>query len=179
MGKNILKKVLIIAFFPIAIIFFITKFLYKFIQKHLLKKYLSTITLSNIDSLSGDEFEEVLYYLFLSLGIKVQKTKKSHDYGADLILNIDGKIIVIQCKLYNKHSVGNSAVQEIFTATNYYNAHLGVIATNSHFSKSAITLAEKAGVILWNRDSLSNLLKLNNARNLRMSILNQIKMNSA
>lgn len=164
MGNKKIKTFFIIAFFPIAIIFYLLRFFYKIIQRKFIKNYLSSISLDSIDNLSGNEFEEMLYYLLLSHGLKVTKTKKSHDYGADLIIHNKDKIIVIQCKLYTKHAVGNSAVQEIYTATNYYNANIGIIATNSHFSKSAITLAEKSGIILWNREYLSNLLKCKNKK---------------
>ncbi|MGN0961347.1 MAG: restriction endonuclease [Christensenellales bacterium] len=173
MGKKISEIIFIIVFFPFTIIFFILKLLNKIIQKKQINKYLSSITLDNIDSLSGDEFEDFLYYLLLSMDFKVKKTKKSHDYGADLIINSKNKKIVIQCKLYNNHTVGNSAVQEVYTATNYYNASLGVIITNSYFSKPAINLAEKSGIILWNRNTLNKILNLksNEKQALKESLL--------
>lgn len=161
MGKNISAIIFVIVFFPFTIIFFIFKNLINYIQKKQINNYISKLTIDNIDSLSGDEFEDFLYYLFLSLNFKVKKTQKSHDYGADLIIKSKDKLIVIQCKLYNNHSVGNSAVQEIYTATNYYNASLGVVITNSYFSKPAISLAEKSGIKLWNRNILKQMINLN------------------
>lgn len=162
MGKMNWKIFLCVVFFPITIAFFILKWLLRRLQNIYLKRYISSITIDSIDSLSGEEFEDLLYYYFSSIGFKVKKTKKSHDYGADLIILGKTKKIVIQCKLYYNHSVGNSAIQEIFTATNYYNAEKGLVITNSYFSKPAINLAESSGIILWNRNTLEKILHLNN-----------------
>lgn len=179
MGKKISDILLIIAFFPIAIIFFIYKLLIKKISKIQLNNYLSNITIEKIDNLNGNEFEEFLYYLFTSYGFKVNKTKKSHDYGADLIINLNNHLITIQCKLYNNHSVGNSAVQEIYTAKNYYQANMGIVITNSNFSKPAILLAEKSNIILWDRKFLIKLLNLNKyeIKQLKKFLINQIIKN--
>lgn len=176
MGRRISEIFFVIVFFPITIIFFIFKHIFRKLHNKKLSNYLSSITLENIDALSGVEFEDFMYYLLTSLGLNVKKTKKSHDYGADLIINLRDKTIVVQCKLYNKHSVGNSAVQEVYTATNYYNASLGMIVTNSFFTKPAIILAEKSGIKLWNRDTLGKLINLNsrNKRTLRKKLINEI-----
>lgn len=160
MGKKGWKIFLCLVFFPITMAFFILKWIFKYLRNTALKKYISSISIDSIDSLSGEEFEDLLYYYFLSIGLKVKKTKKSHDYGADLIIFHKSKKIVIQCKLYCNHSVGNSAIQEIFTATNYYNAGRGLVITNSYFSKPAINLAESSGIILWNRNTLEKILHL-------------------
>ena len=87
MGQKFSGVFFVIVFFPITIIFFIIKHLFKLFQKKRISIYLSSITLDNIDSLSGIEFEDFMYYLLLSLGFNVKRTKKSHDYGADLIIN--------------------------------------------------------------------------------------------
>lgn len=160
MGKRFWKCFLCIVFFPFTMAFFIIKWIFKKLLHLGINKYISTVSIDNIDSLSGEEFEDLLYYYFLSIGLNVKKTKKSHDYGADLIISTRHKKIVIQCKLYCNHSVGNSAIQEIYTATNYYNAQCGLVITNSYFSKPAINLAESSGIILWNRQELEKILHL-------------------
>ena len=160
MGKNVLKILLIVVFFPVTIIFFIAKKIYNVFYNNILSSYLNDIDISSIDALSGVEFEELVYYLFKNLGFRVTKTNKSHDYGADLILEINNEKIVLQCKLYYNHSVGISAIQEVYSATKHYGANLGVVLTNSTFSKSAKTLAENTSVLLWDRSMLIHLLKL-------------------
>lgn len=158
MGNKI-KYFLGIVFFPISIIFLIGKFIIYKIKRKLFKKYLTYISVDKIDALDGLEFEEFLLALFISKGYKGVKTKKSHDYGADLILTKKNISIAVQCKLYYKHTVGNSAVQEVATAKEYYNTNLAVVITNSVFTKPAIILAEKIGVELIDRNNLLKLIQ--------------------
>lgn len=158
MGNKI-KYLLAIVFFPVAIIFLLIRKICKIIKTKTLRQYLSSISLDNIDSLDGVEFEELLEAVFVAKGYRVTKTKKSYDYGADLLIQKNDIIIAVQCKLYYKHSVGNSAVQEASSAKDYYNANFAVVITNSKFSKPAQILAEKIGVELIDRYKLNNLIK--------------------
>lgn len=155
MGKKY-KIILAVVFFPVTIVFFI----FKLLDKKRYSKYLENITVKDIDGLDGHAFEDVMYELFKSAGIKVEKTPKSRDYGADLIIKTKLEKIVVQCKLYYNHNVGNSAIQEINTAKNYYDATMGVVITNSYFTKPAKTLAATSKVIILDRDNLSEFLSL-------------------
>lgn len=157
MGKK-MKIILSIVFLPITILFFIIKFLIKIIDKKRLQKYLENITIEDIDGLDGHAFEDVMYELFKSCRLKVEKTPKSRDYGADLIITTRHERIVLQCKLYYNHNVGNSAIQEISTAKNYYDATLGIVITNSHFTKPAKTLAESNDIKILDREDLCEFL---------------------
>lgn len=47
--------------------------------------------IADIDRIHGVQFEQYLGYLFRAQGYKAQVTKASGDYGADLILQRDGK----------------------------------------------------------------------------------------
>ena len=134
------------------------RFIYRYIQKRVLHKYIGTLTIDKINTLDGFDFEELLYYIFFSLGYKVTKTQKTRDFGADLMLTHKGKNIVIQSKMYYGHSVGNSAVQEISTAKNFYMADMGIVITNSVFTKPAKTLAEVVGVKLLDKDWLIKMI---------------------
>lgn len=162
MGKK-LKLTLSIVFLPITILFLLFKFVYKWIEKKILQKTISKISIMDIDGLDGHGFEDFLYLFFRSLNINVKKTKTSRDYGADLIVEYKDKVIVIQCKLYFNHSVGNSAIQEINTAKNYYLADKGVVITNSYFTKSAISLSNSNDITLIDRLGMSNLLSSSRA----------------
>lgn len=156
MGKK-LKIIIAVVFFPIAIVFLFLKLL----DKKRFNKYLENISIRDIDGLDGHVFEDVMYELFKSCKLKVEKTPKSRDYGADLVITTKYEKIVIQCKLYFNHNVGNSAVQEINTAKNYYDATIGLVITNSFFTKPAKTLAESNGVKLIDRDGLIEFLSSN------------------
>lgn len=48
-----------------------------------------------IEKMDGVKFENYLYYLFLSLGYKVELTPTSNDFGADLIIEKDKILTVV------------------------------------------------------------------------------------
>lgn len=64
----------------------------------------------------------------------------------------------IQCKCYTS-DVGNKAVQEVFAGKAFYQCHLGIVLTNRYFTKSAIELADKNGIILWDRNRLLEMIE--------------------
>jgi restriction system protein len=74
------------------------------------KRYLES-GIEEIDKMSGEQFETCLKFHFRVLGYKVDTTAYSHDYGADLILQKDGEVTIVQAKRYNG-KVGIKAVQE-------------------------------------------------------------------
>lgn len=110
--------------------------------------------LAQIDQMSGEEFEDYLYHYFSELGYRVEKTPKSHDYGADLVLHKKGKTTVVQAKCYSD-KVGIQAVQEVYASKRMYGAKTALVVTNNYFTSSAIQLAQGNQVQLWNRDTLS------------------------
>ena len=67
-------------------IFFILKKLIFVLRQKINYLYIKDINISRIDALSGDEFENYLYYLFSYMGFNVKKTPKTRDFGADLII---------------------------------------------------------------------------------------------
>lgn len=62
----------------------------------------------------------------------------------------------IQCKLYSA-PVGNKAVQEVHAGKAHYQCDVGVVATNSTFTKAAVELAETTDTLLWDREELLRL----------------------
>ena len=117
----------------------------------------------NIDHLTGDDFEELLKNVFTVLRYDVQITKKTGDQGADLILSKDGRKISVQAKRYSK-SVGNKAIQEVHSSIPFYGTEMGWVITTSGFTKSAIELARKTNVKLYNRYETINLIKMAHAK---------------
>ncbi len=153
---NWLKIVLRIILLPIILVWIIW-------QKIKRKKtnqlgIIDIYNLSQIDSLSGIEFEQLLKTIFEKQGYKVMLTKKSHDYGADLILNKNNKLSIVQAKCYGKN-IGIKAVQEIIAARAHYKAEDMFVATNRYFSKEAIILAGEHNVKLIDRDVLVKLVQ--------------------
>ena len=82
----------------------------------------------------------------------VRRVGKAGDNGADIVARtgLFGRKVVVQCKCYTG-KVGNSAVQEIFAAKQYYKASIAIVATNSTFTASAKKLAKACNVCLWER----------------------------
>ena len=124
------------------------------------KEYEEKLSLSNIDEIDkmqGYEFEIFLKTLFAKLGYTAEVTKKSGDFGADVLLYKDNLTIVVQAKRYDKH-VGVKAVQEIYSSMSYYCANEAWVVTNNYFTRQAKELANNNGVRLIDREELVNLI---------------------
>lgn len=130
-------------------------FLMKYIpySKRVRKVRLSGIY--DIDVMTGDQFEEFLVIFFRLQGFNAKKTKKTRDHGADVILNMNGRRIVIQAKRA-KGKVSNSAVQEVVASKAVYKSNEAWVVTNSYFTDPAKELAKANDVVLWDRNRLIN-----------------------
>lgn len=113
----------------------------------------SKIKISDIDLMSGYEFEKFISKLFQKMGYKAYATQESNDQGVDVIAEKGDVKVAIQTKCYNG-TVGNSAIQEIVAGMKYYEADKAMVITNSTFTKSAVELAKKNNVQLWDRKTL-------------------------
>lgn len=109
--------------------------------------------ISEIDKMDGRQFEHYLGLLFKSKGYKVEVTKSSGDFGADLVIQKDGKRIVVQAKRHSKN-VGISAVQEAQAAIAHYKAHEAWVVSNRGFTNAAVQLAASNSVHLIDREKL-------------------------
>lgn len=115
--------------------------------------------MQRIDSMSnGHDFERFFADLLrLANYDHVEVTKGSGDKGADVLAAKDGIKYAIQCKRYNQR-VDTSAVQEATSGKMFYECHVAIVATNRGFTNSAIELATKTGVILWDRKALRRMV---------------------
>jgi len=118
------------------------------IQRNLPKTTPSTYPEKSLWKMTGPQFESFLGWFFEHQGYHVSQTKKSHDKGADLILRKPGETIVVQAK-QRRQVIGVRAVQEVFTASGYYQANRALIICTSKFTKPAIEYANHLGVDLW------------------------------
>ncbi|WP_416150250.1 restriction endonuclease [Salipaludibacillus sp. HK11] len=114
---------------------------------------LKSSKISDVDKMSGIQFEKYLKLIFEQKGYKAQNTKTTGDFGADLILKKGDKKIIIQAKRYNSR-VGIKAVQEAVSAVQYYKATEAWVVTNNEFTGAAIELARANKVRLIERDEL-------------------------
>jgi HJR/Mrr/RecB family endonuclease len=102
------------------------------------------------------EYEQMVADSLTALGWQTRLTKVSGDQGIDVIAEMRGKHVVIQCKRYAS-SIGNSAVQEAFAGKSFDDADYAVVVTNAEFTRSARQLADTTHVILLHHDELSKL----------------------
>jgi HJR/Mrr/RecB family endonuclease/uncharacterized membrane protein YciS (DUF1049 family) len=110
------------------------------------------------DYMDGHDFERYCASILEKNGFSdVSVTPGSGDQGIDVIAYKDGVKYGIQCKCYSS-DIGNKAVQEAFSGAKFYECHVPVVLTNRHFTKSAKELAEKANVLLWDREKLNELI---------------------
>ena len=120
------------------------------------------------DNMDGHTFERYCANVLAENGFRnVQVTQGSGDQGVDIIAYKEDIKYGIQCKCYAS-DIGNRAVQEVFAGKAFYQCHVGVVLTNRYFTKSAIELASRNGVILWNRDKLLHMVDKYNARKNKM-----------
>ena len=111
-----------------------------------------------LDEMEGVEFEQYCAELLRNRGfIDVKLTKASGDFGVDILAEKDGVTYAIQCKRY-ADPVGVKAVQEAFAGREYYDRMVGAVLTNQYFTPAVRKLADKIGVVLWDRDMLEELL---------------------
>lgn len=111
----------------------------------------------NFDAMSGVDFENFCMDLLKRNGYKnVHGTKTSGDQGIDILAEKDDIRYGIQCKCYSG-SVGNASVQQAFSGKSFYNCHVAVVMTNSNFTQSAVELANKNNVLLWEKTKLLEL----------------------
>ena len=124
------------------------------------KESLKEVTHSSIvetDTMNGLEFESwCANVLRKNSFVNVRVTPASNDQGVDILAEKEGIKYAIQCKCYTA-DLSNTPVQEVNAGKKFYDCHVGVVMTNSHFTKGAIALAKKTGVLLWNREVVAQM----------------------
>ena len=115
------------------------------------QKYVSVkVSAQDLANMNGTQFESYVGRRLREFGYsKVKVTQASGDFGADVIaVNANGETVCIQCKHYSQ-PVGIKAVQEIYSAKQYYGCQKAMVITNSTYTQAAIDLAKSTGVDLW------------------------------
>jgi restriction endonuclease Mrr len=130
----------------------------RFEKKILANESGKKISIADLDSVTGYEFEYFLKDLFEKMGYKVENTTLSNDQGADLIVNKFGDKVSVQAKRYSG-SVGNKAIQEVVASIKHYKADRGVVVTTNYFTQQAISLARSNNIELISRQELEKLVE--------------------
>lgn len=107
-----------------------------------------------VDTMDGHDFEEFCAELLERCGYQnVHVTRSSGDQGVDIIAIKHGVRYAFQCKRYAS-KLGNKPVQEVHTGKQFYSCQVGVVITNSYFTRGAEDAARRVNVELWDRDTL-------------------------
>lgn len=112
-----------------------------------------------IDKMDGHEFEYWCADLLRKNGFSdVKVTQGSGDQGVDVLAKKDGIKYAIQCKCYSS-DLSNKPVQEVNAGKTIYHCHVGAVMTNRFFTSGAKEAAEATGVLLWDRNKLTEFLE--------------------
>lgn len=114
--------------------------------------------------LTGEEFEEYVALVLGDNGFRhVEVTRASGDQGVDILAERGGKMYAIQCKNY-KDAVGNFAVQEAFAGAEFYGCDAAAVICPGTFTRAARELAASTGVLLWDGEHLSRMMRRSGRR---------------
>jgi HJR/Mrr/RecB family endonuclease len=128
-------------------------------ERKIWDRYWRLRDLASLDDLPGIEFERAIEGMYKKLGYETSLTKKSGDFGVDLIVVKGSHRYAIQVKR-NSGNVGISAVQQVVAGGKLYQATKYVVVTNSLFTQAAKELARAHSVELVDRNKLGNIWKV-------------------
>ncbi|NJP99139.1 restriction endonuclease [Streptomyces zingiberis] len=115
-------------------------------------------TLTEIDRMSGGEFEELVAALCRRDGCtEVRRVGGSGDNGADVLGRLpDGRTMVIQCKRYapGRGAIASREVRDLLGAQVHFGADLAVFVTTTRFSGPSEAFAVRHGILAVHRDHL-------------------------
>jgi HJR/Mrr/RecB family endonuclease len=112
----------------------------------------------DVDLLSPIQYEHYCAELLTQAGWKARVTPPQ-DQGADILAELRGFRLVVQCKKY-QNRVGNAAVQEVIGSKAHYRAQVAAVVCLNGYTKSAHALAKSNGVHLIHHNQLSTLEKI-------------------
>jgi restriction system protein len=108
---------------------------------------------------NGFEFEYWVAKSLALFGWKTTVSKGSGDQGIDVVAELDGASVGIQCKLYTG-SVGNKAVQEVISGIAHYSLDHAAVISNATYTKSAHELASSTNVLLLSHRDIPDLASM-------------------
>jgi restriction system protein len=116
----------------------------------------------NLTDLTPSEFESLITNLFQKMGLETRQTQASRDGGVDCVAfdnrPIFGGKVVIQAKRY-KHTVGVSAVRDLFGTVQNEGASKGILVTTSGYGQASFDFAKGKPLELLSGSNLLYLLK--------------------
>ncbi|MEN6351207.1 MAG: restriction endonuclease [Syntrophomonas sp.] len=111
------------------------------------QKRVAAIRISDIDNMSGLEFERYIKNSLDNQGYKTSLTNASGDLGADIIASYGDVRYSVQVKRYSS-AVDRKAVSDAVGAKYHYKCNQAMVITNNYFSPGAKELAKSTGCTL-------------------------------
>lgn len=118
------------------------------------KRIYDAITLAEVDTMDGLEFERFLVNLLRKKSFTDVKLTEKYDYGIDIIAQKDGIKWGIQAKRYST-PVKADAVRQAYTALKHYGCIRAMVITSNTYTKPAQQLAKDNDIALIDRQTLS------------------------
>ncbi len=132
----------------------------RFVDQHDLVSGLSSA--QNLMGLNPTEFEHLVANLFGQMGLESKLTRSSRDGGVDCIAYdprpVLGGRVVIQAKRY-RHTVGVSAVRDLYGTMMNEGANKGILVTTSGYGQDAFNFAKDKPIELIEGGGLLYLLQ--------------------
>lgn len=107
----------------------------------------------------GHDFEHWVASKLNDAGWTASVTQASGDDGVDVIAVRNGSSVAVQCKRF-KGSVGNKAVQEVYSGMKHMQLDRAVVISTGQYTKAAQNLASTTGVILLSEHDIPHLWEL-------------------
>jgi HJR/Mrr/RecB family endonuclease len=115
---------------------------------------------NNFENISPFDFEYFVARLLQEMGYTTEVTKKTGDYGIDIIAKKGKMIVAVQCKRHNeKNLIGNVLIQQLLGSMQFINASHCIFITTSSFTKNAITQSQNSPIELWDKDTFHDLVR--------------------
>lgn len=105
------------------------------------------------NNLSGIDFEEELATLYEKLGYSVEFTPTTGDDGIDLILELDGKKTIVQCKRHDA-PVGPAVARELYGALTASKASNAILACTGGFTEGVYKFVGRKRIKLISIDEI-------------------------
>jgi restriction system protein len=135
-------------------------------RQHTKQKALRALEISNVDEMSGVEFEKYVATLLRFQGYRTKMTAVSGDYGVDIVATKNGTKTAIQVKRYSS-KLDQKSIREAVAGKSVrsYGCTEAMVITNSTFTKAAKFLASESGCELVDRKILGEwILEFQGAR---------------
>ena len=154
-ASNLSNNLCVQIFFCIPAISFIPMLGYIAITVN--RKKLIDIHISQIDSMSGIDFEKYVKALLDFHGFRTEAKGGSGDLGVDIVATKRNNRYAIQIKR-QASKVSRRAVSDAVAGKAYHHCNTSAVITNNYFTEGAIKLAKSNDCLLIDRDYLTKMI---------------------